>query len=332
MVAGIHLDGILKINRANVLWLADVDKKVLLQKIKKYNVPNGTADYRDILKDDRVEAVIIASPPFTHFRMAVDAIKAGKHVLIEKPMVVDRVQMNRLVKEVQKHKNLIVLECSARHSRLQPKFHFIKKMINDGVISDVFHVHHNHLMRRTFIEYNPRGKWSLKKRLAAGGPFFDWGEYDLSFHLGLLNDVPRLVRLRSFTKNGIKIFADTHIKSDVEEHGAALMEFDTGLTYYYERGAGVHCEIANETRILGTKGSLRFGYCTWDPPQVEHFWVNKNRVEKRTIRRIDMSGHPGDHPALLNHFFDCIAGKDRPAMPVLLAAKHLDILFRILGK
>ncbi len=332
MVAGLLLDGLKKTGGTKVLWLADIDKKVLRHKMKKYNVPGGTADYRDILKDDRIDAVIIATPPFTHFRMAVDAMNAGRHVLVEKPMVVSRTQMNALVSEVRKHRKLVVLECSARHTRLQPKFHFIKKIIDDGGIGDVFHIHHNHLMRRTFIEYNPRGKWSLKKRLAAGGPFFDWGEYDLSFHLGLLNDVPKLVRLRSFAKNGIKIFADPLIKSDVEEHGAALMEFDTGLTYYYERGAGVHCEVANETRILGTKGSLRFGYCSWDPPQVEHFWVNKNRVEKRTIRKINMSRHPGDHATLLKHFFDCIAGYAKPAMPVSLAAKHLDILFRILGK
>jgi len=332
MMGSAHIESILRSRMANVLWLADVDKKVLSQKMKKFNVPNGTADFRNMLKDDRVEAVIIASPPFTHFRLAVEAMNAGKHVLLEKPMVVNRVQMNCLVREVQKHKKLIVLECSARHTCLQPKFLFIKKMIEDGAIGDVFHIHHNHLMRRTFIEYNPRGGWSLKKSLAGGGPVLDWGVYDLSFHLGLLNDRPKLVRLCSFTRNGIKIFADRKIKSDVEEHSIALMEFDTGLTYYYERGAGVHCEVANETRILGTKGSLRFGYCSWDQPQVEHFWVNKNRVEKRTIRKIDMSGHPGDNPALLNHFFDCIAGYAKPAMPVLLAAKHLDILFRILGK
>ncbi len=332
MVAGFHLDGIRKTRRANVLWLADVDKKVLRQKMKKYDVPNGCADYRDILRDDRVDAVIIATPPFTHFRMAVEAMNAGKHVLLEKPMVVSRTQMNSLVREVRRHRKLIVLECSARHTCLQPKFHFIKKMIDNGDIGDVFHIHHNHLMRRTFIEYNPRGRWSLKKRLSAGGPFVDWGEYDLAFHLGLFNYAPKLVRIRSFIKNGIKVFPSPSIKSDVEEHGAALMEFDTGLTYYYERGAGVQCEVANETRILGTRGSLRFGFCSWDPPEVEHFWVNKNRVEKRAIREIDMSGHPGDHPALLNHFFDCIAGKVKPAMPVSLAAKHLDILFKILQK
>lgn len=332
MITDLLLGGLKIIGGANVLWLADTDRKVLRRKMKKHGVPCGTDDYRDILEDARVDGVIIATPPFTHYRMAVNAMKAGKHVLLEKPMVTGRAQANSLVRQVRKHRKLVVLECSARHTRLQPKFHFIKKLIDDGAIGNVYHIHHNHLMRRTFIEYNPSGKWSLKKRLAAGGPFFDWGEYDLSFHLGLLNDVPKLARLRSFAKNGIKIFADPSIKSDVEEHGAALMEFNTGLTYYYERGAGVHCEVANETRIFGTKGSLRFGYCSWDPPQVEHFWVNKNRIEKKTIRKVNMSKHPGDHAALLKHFFDCIAGRAKPAMPVSLAAKHLDILFQIIDK
>jgi hypothetical protein len=108
------------------------------------------------------------------------------------------------------------------------------------------------------------------------------------------------------------------------------MKFDTGLTYYYERGAGVHCEIPNETRIFGTRGSLRFAFYSWDPPEVEHFWINKNRVEKRTIRKVNMSKHPGDNAALIDHFCDCLEGRAKPAMPVSLAAKHLDILFKIL--
>jgi predicted dehydrogenase len=240
--------------------------------------------------------------------------------------------MNRLVKEVQKHKDIIVLECSARHTRLQPKFDFIKKIIDNGEIGEVYHIHHNHLMRMTFIEYNPSGAWSLKKKLAGGGPFLDWGEYDLSFHLGLLGDRPKLVGMKSFVRNGVKVFRDPKIKSDVEEHGAAFMEFDTGLIYCYERGAGVHCEVANESRISGTRGSLRFSMPTWNSPEIEHFWVNKNRVEKRSVYKVDMSRHPDDSTALINHFLDCLAGKAKPVMPVTLAAKHLDILFRILGK
>jgi predicted dehydrogenase len=268
MVADMHLDAIRKTKRANVLWLADVNKTTLAGKLKKYKVPSGSVDYRDVLNDDNVDAVIIATPPFLHFQMAVAAMRAGKHVLIEKPLAVNRLKMNYLVQKARKYKNLVILECSARHTRLNPKFSYIRDIIDNGGIGEVFHIHHNHLMRRTFIEYNPQGRWSLKKYTAGAGPLLDWGVYDLSFHLGLLHDSPNLVRLRSFIKRGIKVFRDPSIKSDVEEFGAALMEFDTGLTYYYERGSGVNCEIPNETRILGTRGSLRFYYCTWASPLV----------------------------------------------------------------
>jgi predicted dehydrogenase len=332
MMGSSHVESILQSQRANILWLVDTDKQILAGNLKKYSIPDGSTDYRDVLKDTRVDAVIVASPPFTHFEIALAALQARKHFLLEKPMVINRTQMNRLLRETAKHKNLVVLAGSARHSRLQPKFHFIKQMIDNGDIGEVFHIHHNHLMRRTFIEYNPRGGWSLKKSLAGGGSILDWGVYDLSFHLGLLNDRPKLVRLSSFTRNGIKIFADRKIKSDVEEHGVALMEFDNGLTYCYERGSGVHCEVPNESRVLGTRGSLSFSYCTWDSPQIEHFWVNKNRVEKRTVRKVDMSKHPGDNNALINHFLDCLVGKSSPAMPLSLAARHLDILFQILHR
>ncbi len=337
MVAGFHFDAMLESKNANVLWMADVDRKILAEKKKKYKIPYCTTDYRDLLNIPQIDAVIVAAPPFVHFDAAVSAMRAGKNVLIEKPLVVNRSQLNAIVKETAKHKKLIVMECSARHTRLQPKFHFVKKMLDNGALGEIYHIHHNHLMRRTFIEYNPRGTWSLKKSLAGGGPFFDWGVYDLSFHLGLLNDRPKLAKIKRFARNGIKIFSNPRIKSDVEEHGAAVMEFDTGLTYYYERGAGCHCEIPNETRIFGTKGSLRFAYTTWDSPEIEHFWVNKNRVEKRSVYKVDMSKHPGDDPALINHFIDCLVAKAagkrvKSAMPVVLAAKHLDILFRILDK
>ena len=161
MVADLLLGGLKKIGAGSVLWMADTNKNLLRRKMKKYAVPCGTDDYRDILKDPRVEGVIIAAPPFTHYRMTVDALNAGKHVLLEKPMVARRTQISPLVSEVRKHRKLVVLECSARHTRLQPKFHYIKKMIDEGAVGSVYHIHHNQLMRRTFIEYNPDGKWSL---------------------------------------------------------------------------------------------------------------------------------------------------------------------------
>jgi predicted dehydrogenase len=236
-----------------------------------------------------------------------------------------------VVRAAQDHPELVVLEASCRHTRLQPKFRFIKEVIDSGKLGRVYHIHHNHLGRTTFVEYNPAGTWGVDKTLAGGGPFIDWGVYDLSFHLGLLDDEPKLKSLRCFKINGLHDVSGYAQVADVEQHGAAWMEFDTGLTYYYERGAGVHAETDCETRIQGTKGGLRFHFPTWESTTVEYFFEENGEPKKETFE-VDMSGHgPDDDVPLVAHFLDCLEGKAEPMMPVELAAKHMEILFRILS-
>ncbi|MBN2087982.1 Gfo/Idh/MocA family oxidoreductase [candidate division KSB1 bacterium] len=331
MIADHHIENLRKDGRAEITWLAEINPQTLQAKLQKYGIKNGTSRYQDMLADKEVEAIIIATPPFTHLEMALDVLRARKHLLLEKPMVINPAQLQTLLAEVQKYPKQIVLECSGRHARLQPKFRFIKKLIDSGAIGDVYHIHHNQLMRQTFIEYNPAGAWAMQKKLAGGGPILDWGVYDLSFHLGLLNDKPQLQKVTSFKRNGIKVFADPIFYSDVEEHAAAYLEFDTGLTYYYERGAGVQAEIENETRIFGTKGSLQFSYCTWNPPEVIQYYIDADGREQKAIHVVNMKGHANDSFELSKHFMDCLLNGVQPIMPVTLAAKHLEILFKILS-
>jgi hypothetical protein len=128
----------------------------------------------------------------------------------------------------------------------------------------------------------------------------------------------------------LKKFQDPRLHQDIEEHGAAYMEFDGGLTYYYERGSGAHCEAANETRLCGTLGSARFGFCSWDAPEIEVFDVGKDGSERKETVPVDMTGHRDDDQEWMTHFLDCLLNGAAPLMTVDLAAKHLDILFRIL--
>ena len=135
--------------------------------------------------------------------------------------------------------------------------------------------------------------------------------------------------LRSFSRNDLRDMRKYVQFSDVEQHGAAWLEFDTGLTYYYERGGGVHAETPNETRLYGTKGGLRFQFPTWDSNEVEVFTLQNNEP-RQEIFTIDMSEAPEDSLALTGHFLDCLDGQAKPLMSVQRAAKHMEILFRIL--
>lgn len=315
--------------RAEIVWVNSASEGTTRSAADEFGIEKWTLDYCEILADPSVDSVVIATPPYLHAEQLAAALNAGKHVLLEKPMAESLQSVHRMVEAVEQAKNQLVLEASCRHTRLTRKFKFIKSILESGRLGEIYHIHHNHLERTTFIEWNPNGAWGLNKKLAGGGRFIDFGVYDLSFHLGLLEDVPQLKSLRSFSRRDLRDMSRLVAFSDVEQHGAAWLEFDTGLTYYYERGAGVHAETPNETRLYGTRGSLRFQFPTWDSNEVEFFYTEDGEPRKETLT-IDMTDAPDDSLALTTHFLDCLDGKAEPLMTVQRAAKHMEILFRIL--
>ena len=335
MYGKVHIGHFQQEERAQVAWVCSASEATTRQAAEMFNIPRWTLDYREILADPSVEAVVIATPPYLHAEQLIAALEAGKHVLMEKPLSASPSGVAQMVTAVKRFPDQIVIDASCRHARLQPKFRFVKTLIESGKLGQIYYIHHNHLNQGTFIEYNPLGKWAMDKKLGGGGPFMDWGVYDLSFHLGVLGDVPNLKSLRSFTINGLRDLSGvvngvSLQTNDIEQHGAAWMEFDNGLTYYYERGAGVHCETANETRIYGTKGSLRLQFPAWNSNTIEYFYADP--TPRKETFEVDMSAHPkNDNIPLVRHFLDCLDGKADPLMPISLAAKHMDILFQILA-
>jgi predicted dehydrogenase len=315
--------------RANITWVNSAREKTAKSAADEFGVKQWTLDYHDILADPALDAVVIGTPPYLHAEHLEAALKAGKHVLLEKPMAESLESVRRIVRMAEQAPGLLVLEASCRHTRLTRKFAFIKEMIDSGKLGEIYHIHHNSLSRTTFIEYNPNGAWAMNKELAAGGPFADLGVYDLSFNLGLLSDIPQLKSLQKFTRNDLRDMSKFVELSDIEQHGAAWMEFDTGLTYYYERGGGVHGETPNETRIHGTKGGIRYQHFSWDSNDIEFFTTENNELREEVFT-IDMADAPDDSLALTTHFLDCLDGTTEPQMTVQRAAKHMEILFRIL--
>ncbi len=316
--------------RTNILWVNSASEETTRSAAEEFDVGKWSLDYRDVLADPAVDAVVIATPPFLHAEQLEAALAAGKHVLLEKPMAESRESVRRIVAAVEAAPDQLVLEASCRHTRLTRKFQLVKSLVDSGRLGEIYHIHHNHLSRTTFIEYNPGGAWAMNRQLAGGGPFVDVGVYDLSFHLGLLDDKPQLKSLQKFTRNDLRDMSSLVKFSDVEQHGAAWLEFDTSLTYYYERGAGVHGETPNETRLYGTRGGLRFQYPSGASNDVEIFYTENNQPRKEIVQ-VDMSGAPDDTLALTSHFLDCLDRTAAPRMTVQQAAKHMEILFRILA-
>ena len=114
------------LEHVNVLRVSDLDdhraKKLAAEVSAECNL-----DYRDLLADERIQAVFIASPPFMHRRMAVDAANAGKHVFSEKPMAPTLEECDAMIHAAQRNgvKLTIGLVCRfhATHSKVREIVH-----------------------------------------------------------------------------------------------------------------------------------------------------------------------------------------------------------------
>ncbi len=333
MIAEKHIQGLQKTGRAEIKWIARKDDSRLVEIQKKYGIPYGTTNFEEMLNDENVDAIVITSPPSLHYEHFKKCVEAGKHILLEKPAAIKREHIDEMVKISEAHPELIISDCSARHARLQPKFKVVKDIIDSGKLGEIYFIHHNAVARqsRPGIEYHPTAKWFLNKEIAGGGVLFDWGVYDLSFHLGLLNDWPEVENAELlFMKNGLdKIDPGTDI-FDVEEHFAAHLKLSGGIRYYWERATNANMEAVNETRIYGTCGGIKLSFCSWDSPDVEFFDVEdegKGSARKETIN-VDMADHD-DNDALSAHFVRVLNGEEKVLMPLRLARKHLDVIYRL---
>jgi predicted dehydrogenase len=90
-----------------VVAVSDLDPKKLAQVNKRYPAVKTTNDFQDLLRDPEIDAVAIATPVSTHFEFGMAALKAGKHVWLEKPMTETSLQARKLCDEAAK-RNLVV--------------------------------------------------------------------------------------------------------------------------------------------------------------------------------------------------------------------------------
>jgi predicted dehydrogenase len=123
-----------KSNNFNLLWICDKNQKVL----EKYKNSYNTSDMLDdVLNDDQIHVVAIATPILTHYNIAKQCLLKGKHVFVEKPLTNNYHQACELVK-IAKDNNLILM-CD--HTYLyNPAVHKIKEIIETGDVGNFLYM------------------------------------------------------------------------------------------------------------------------------------------------------------------------------------------------
>ncbi|MFO1305251.1 MAG: Gfo/Idh/MocA family oxidoreductase [Burkholderiales bacterium] len=95
---------------ATAVAVADLDPKKLALVQKRYPAIKTTADFQELMNDPSIDAIAIATPVSTHFELGMAALKAGKHVWIEKPVAETSLQARKLMEEAEKRKRVLFVD------------------------------------------------------------------------------------------------------------------------------------------------------------------------------------------------------------------------------
>jgi predicted dehydrogenase len=119
-----------------VITVADMrqDRLDLVQ--RRYPGVEVTNDYRDILKHPKIDAVAISTPVSTHFSLALEALQAGKHVLVEKPMTTTSQEALRLIDEADRRNLILMVDHTFVYTSAVRK---IRELIDKGSLGDIYY-------------------------------------------------------------------------------------------------------------------------------------------------------------------------------------------------
>jgi predicted dehydrogenase len=119
-----------------VVSVSDLSRDRLAKIGHRYPTVETTTDYRDLLCNPRVDAVVVATPVSTHFKLGMEALQAGKHVLIEKPMTCDTSEARRLVEEADVRNRILAVDHTFVYTPAVRKIH---ELVTKGDLGDIYY-------------------------------------------------------------------------------------------------------------------------------------------------------------------------------------------------
>jgi len=216
-----HLRHCLKLESARLVAVSDVSKRAL-NFARKMGVKKTFRDYQQLLKDDQIDAVIVALPTYLHVPCANEAADAGKDIFLEKPLARNAVEGREITSKARK--------CGAKLMvgypfRFLPSFRNLKQEISTGALGEVQTAYASLIGSGPFLYRaethvpHPVPSWWLEKESAGGGSLLDQGCHLINLLRWFLGEVA-----------DAKCKLGYRFNLDVEDHAMCMMKFRSGQT------------------------------------------------------------------------------------------------------
>lgn len=214
---------------------------------ERHRVPKWYTSAHDLVNDQEVNAIYIATPPNSHLELTRLAASVGKPVYVEKPMARTFAECQEMIAVCEKARVPLYV---AYYRRALPHFLKIKQLLDEGAIGEVRTVHINlKQVVKPEVVVHLENNWRIDPQIAGGGYFFDLASHQLDlldFFFG------KIIHAKGFSGNQAKEY-------DAEDIVAGSFVFESGVI-----GSGNWCFTSSkyaeidEIVIDGNKGQIRF--------------------------------------------------------------------------
>jgi predicted dehydrogenase len=258
----VHADAYNNGGQAEVVALCDIDAQRLQERGQRFKVSNLFTDYHDLVRAD-LDAVSVCVPNAFHKDVAIAALKAGKNILLEKPMALNATQAAQIVAVGLKSKKVVQIGmCNRQGADAQ----VLKGYIDQGMLGNIYHVRAVLIRRRGVPGL---GGWFTTKKLSGGGPIIDIGVhwFDLAMYLsGQWN--PTRVAAQTYAKFGCKMRDYKYVGMwagppkfegvcDVEDYATGFVRFAGKATMSFDIAWAANGKEDSFVEVLGDKGGAR---------------------------------------------------------------------------
>jgi predicted dehydrogenase len=214
---------------------------------KRHSIPNWTTDLNDILNDNEINAIYIATPPDSHAAITLEAAAAGKAVYVEKPMANSHVECKAMIEACEKANVPLFV---AYYRRVLPGFLKVKELIETDTLGEIRFVNIEMFQAlQPELIAKSATNWRVQPEVSGGGYFHDLASHQLDYLDYLFGEIIQV--------NGISMNQAGQYPAD--DIVTANFKFKTGVI-----GCGIWCfstdfiSEKDEIKIVGAKGELSF--------------------------------------------------------------------------
>ena len=176
-----HFPAITQLENVRIKYACDL----IIEKAEKFKekypqIEQTITDYKIALNDSEVDAVFVLTPNYAHYTVTMDALKAGKHVLCEKPVTINYALSVEMAEEAKKQGKILAIGVCNRYNK---SVEMLKEWIEEGKFGNIYHVYCSF---RGFRNIPGLGGDFTTKSQSGGGVLIDWGVHFFDIILYLL--------------------------------------------------------------------------------------------------------------------------------------------------